>query len=208
MKKATRIKQALKNSGCFLRETVTGKSCRDDRIVVWPDRAVVVRHRAITRFAFCHRANSPAGKGCLVQQCCHHASSSIFTGDAGEKAMTGVGGADTTRLFFSIESQGVSRKIFAPECLLKLAPESLRLDEQLISGGLFSQNAGQTCLSDLCRIGVSLHFAQRDWRIGEFAILVKVVSGESFHPWLLSPRPERRASSKPSPSASPKLSIQ
>src|SRR4029077_9401514 len=109
------------------RKSVIGKTRRSDGIVVWPDRPIVIGDRIVLLFERTHGANAPAGKRVVGQQNLSHSFCLGRFGNAGVETMARIRCANATRLFLPVESQSVGGEILAPEGLVELFLEQLRL---------------------------------------------------------------------------------
>ena len=113
-------------------ETVSRHAGGDDRVVVRPDRAVVIRLRVVASLAGGNRADAPAGKRRVLHQCSADARRALGRDDPRKQAMPGIGGAHTTRALVPIESQRVCAELVAPEGVLELHPQPLGARHPLV----------------------------------------------------------------------------
>src|SRR5690625_878523 len=71
-------------------QTIAGQPQGDQRVVVWPDRTVVVGNRAVARFARGDRADPPAGKESRIQQRIGHLAGALGRRQVAEEQMSGI----------------------------------------------------------------------------------------------------------------------
>src|SRR5439155_24108991 len=76
--------------GRLLAEPVAGEAVRDERVVVRPDRAVVVAHRVVRRIPARERADAPAGVHVRRHEAMHHARGTLPRGDPAPERVSGV----------------------------------------------------------------------------------------------------------------------
>src|ERR1043165_2273632 len=115
-----RVEKGRQDSKSRLFISVTGQPKRNQRIVVRPDRAVVVGHGIITRLGGCDRSPAPAAEKGVAEQVLLNPGGRIRLGDAGERALRRVGASYPARLFRAVQSDRVSLDLLAPKCLVKL----------------------------------------------------------------------------------------
>src|SRR5947207_14956855 len=100
-------------------EAVAGKAERDQRVVMRPDRAVVIGHRIVAGLAQRHRADAPAGEEMRSHQIGGDLAGAVLTHHAAEQQLPGVGAADLAGLLGPIEREPIGAELLAPECFLK-----------------------------------------------------------------------------------------
>src|SRR5438874_643395 len=71
--------------------TVSGAAGRDHRVIVRPDRSVVIRHRVVPRFGCRYRSDAPAGKDVPIAKPFGHTPGALGGGDARKEAVAGIG---------------------------------------------------------------------------------------------------------------------
>src|SRR6202011_2567860 len=98
----------------------SGNQC----IVVWPDRAVVIRHRVVARLEIGHGAYTPAREKNIVMQALDDGGRVLRPGDVREQAMTGIRAAYAALILLTVQRQCVHRDLRAPEALLKALPDA------------------------------------------------------------------------------------
>src|SRR5262245_45972034 len=110
-----RIEQALEHALDRAIEAAAREPERNQRIVVRPDRAVVVGHRVVARFRAGDGANAPAGEELRPQQPESDLDRPVGPGDAGEQDLAGIGAAHAARLLAAVERQRIGAELWAPE---------------------------------------------------------------------------------------------
>ena len=89
------------------RQAVPGEPGGDQRVVVRPDRAVVIRHRVVAHFAGVDGPDAPAGKHALSQQRLGDLPRAVRLRETREQAMPGVRRADRAGTLLAIQRQRV-----------------------------------------------------------------------------------------------------
>ena len=90
-----------------------------ERIVVRPDRSVVIRHRIVADFALRNGANSPIAEALRARQRICDTDGIGGIGYAGEERMPGVGGPYPAWFLGSIQGQGIGADLLTPEAFVK-----------------------------------------------------------------------------------------
>ena len=115
------VEQALEHLLDRMLQAVAREPERDQRVVVRPDRTVVIGHRIVARFAARHGADAPAGEKMRPHQIGGDHAGAIFAHDAAEQQLPGIRRAHLARLLGAIERQRVGAEFLAPERLLQNA---------------------------------------------------------------------------------------
>ncbi len=87
----------------------------DHRIVVRPDRAVVVGHWIIAGRAARHCPDAPSGKGAWLHQPGDDLAGAIPLGNAAEQNLAGIRRMNAAGLLVTVERQRVGAEVLAPE---------------------------------------------------------------------------------------------
>src|SRR3984957_9480113 len=82
---ARSVKETRQEPLSFLSQSISSKAEADQRVVVRPDRAVVVGHRIVARFGRGDRPDAPAREEVRTQQLLSDRRRSILRNDAGEQ---------------------------------------------------------------------------------------------------------------------------
>src|SRR5262245_40991616 len=114
------IEHAVEQVGHRVLQAVAGEPKRNQRIVVRPDRAVVVGHRIVTGFADRDGADAPARVEALAHQIGGNAARTILAHDPGEEKLSGIGGSHPALRLVAIERERVGAELLAPERRLEL----------------------------------------------------------------------------------------
>src|SRR6185437_4629164 len=109
------IEQTLEQGLDLALQAIPREPQGDQRIVVRPDRAVVVGHRIVAGFALGDGANAPAREETRSQQAGRDRGRTVWLNDAGEQELACVRRADTARLLVAVEGNGVGAEIGTPE---------------------------------------------------------------------------------------------
>src|SRR6185295_3421294 len=124
---ARRIEQAFEHLRDRALVAIARKPERDQRVVVRPDRAVVIRHRIVARLAARDRTDAPAREEARAEQSVRDALRAIGPRDAGEQHLARVGCAHAARLLRAVERESVTFKLRAPERGLEFLCKARRL---------------------------------------------------------------------------------
>ena len=120
---ARRVIETRQEPLSFLSQSVSSEAEADQRVVVRPDRAVVVGHRIVARFGRSDRPDAPASEEVRAQQLLSDRRRSFLRDDAGEQQLTGIGRAHSARTLPAIERERIGPDVFAPERLFEANPE-------------------------------------------------------------------------------------
>ena len=145
----------------------------DQRVVVRPDRAVVVRHRVVAHLVGVEGADPPAGEGGLVEQGVGHPPGARPAGDPREQAVPRVRGPHLAPPLLAVERQGVGGDLLAPEVLLEFLAQLLGLPLQLLGVIVLAEQAGQRGGRLARGVDVPLHLAEGDRTLHEPAVAVE-----------------------------------
>src|SRR5260370_19145730 len=85
LKIACGVEQAFEHPLERALEVVAGETERDQRVIMRPDRAVVVRHGIVARFRVGNRPNPPPGKEFWPHQTVRYLDASTEPGAAGDQ---------------------------------------------------------------------------------------------------------------------------
>ena len=114
-------------------EAVAREAERDQRIVVRPDRAVVIGHRIVAHFTARHGPDPPAGEEARAQQPVRDQFRAVRPRDAGEQHLAGIRGADAARLLRAVERERIGLQFLTPECRLEALGKTLRVGFKLVA---------------------------------------------------------------------------
>ena len=118
-------------------EAVAREAQRDQRVVVRPDRAVVIGHRVVARLAHGDGADAPAGEDIGAAAARGDAPRAVRPRDAGEQAH---GPALEVRTrhgrLVAVERQRVGADLLAPERLLEALAQRARASRLELRGAL------------------------------------------------------------------------
>ena len=154
-------------------EAIACKAERDQRVVVRPDRAVVIGHRIVARLAARHGADTPAREKMRPHQVGGDEAGAVFAHHAAEQELPGVRRAHPARLFGAVERERIGAEIVTPERFLKTFGELPRLDLQLFSHLALAEPRRATRRQPPGGIHIALHFGERDMTLGQTAVGVK-----------------------------------
>src|SRR5579864_976383 len=122
-----RVKQRLEQLFNAMLEPISREPQRNERIIVGPDRSVMIGHRIVTRLSLRHRANAPAGEEVRPHQTRGDEAGAVLPDEAGEQQLSGIRRANAARLLVSVEGDGVGRQFIAPENFLEPLRETVSL---------------------------------------------------------------------------------
>ncbi len=154
-------------------QPVAGKAERDQRIVVRPDRPVVIGHRIVARLALRDGADAPAGEEAFAHEIDGDAARTVLAYDAGKQELPGVGGMHPALRLGAIERECVGAELLAPERRLKTLGKKLRLGLQLPHHVEAAQPPGAARCQPLGGEHIALHFGKRDMPLGQTAVGVE-----------------------------------
>ena len=127
VEKEARIKDARENLDGLIHQSIAAKAGGDQRVIVRPDRSIVIRHRIVPCFLGSHGPNSPSRERRFVSKGCCYSTRPLLFRDSGEKAMTSVRRSDATRLFPAVQGQGIGGDLVTPEGLIETSIQRLCL---------------------------------------------------------------------------------
>ena len=166
-----RIEQALEDAGRFGLEAIAREAKADQRIVVRPDRAVVVRHRVIARLALRDRADAPAAERLAAHQRVGGTARPLRIRNAREERMAGVRGANAAGPLGAIERERIGADIRAPERLLELIARRCSASLPSFDASVrWPSRVGNRREGALGRVDVALHLAERDRPLRQRAV--------------------------------------
>src|SRR5260370_36124064 len=108
-------------------EAVTHQPGRADRVVVRPDRAVVVAHRVVGSHRCGQRADAPATEHLRGHQVPRNRVRLAFVDDAGPQAVPDVRGERVDRAFVTVKPDRVPALVRQPESGVEVAFQLLGL---------------------------------------------------------------------------------
>src|SRR6478609_845905 len=100
-------------------QAVAREAERDQRIVMRPDRSIVIGHRVVTGFAARYGADAPSRKEFVAHQVGRDPPRPIGPDDASEEKLTGIRGSHLARPLGAVERERVSAELLAPERFLE-----------------------------------------------------------------------------------------
>ena len=103
-------------------QAIAAETQRNQRIVMRPNRAVMIRHRVIAGGRNRGRPHSPTGEAARAEKCLGDTARASGIGDPGQQRVPGIRGDDPTGLLGPVERQRVGRQVFAPERRLEPFP--------------------------------------------------------------------------------------
>src|SRR5262249_58837703 len=119
--------QALEHMLDRMLQAIPREPERNQRVVMWPDRAVVIGHRIIPGLAERDRANTPAGEEVRPQEINGDATGTILADHAAEQQMSRIRRAHRARPLLAVERQRIGAELLAPECFLEALGQLARL---------------------------------------------------------------------------------
>src|SRR6185436_16309586 len=135
---------------------------RDQRVIVRPDRAVVVRSGVEAPLALAQGADAPAAEEVGAEQALRHARRALGAHHAGKQQLAGVRAAHAARRAVAVERDRIGAELLAPE-------RGLEARRELV--GFLLELGGKLLLAEVEREqrglapgeeAVALHLAQRD----------------------------------------------
>ena len=156
------IEQALKHTVDRVLVPIARKPCRDERVVVRPNRPVVIGHRVVAALLARHGTNAPSGKEGRPHQVAHHGCGALRCGDAAEQHVTGIRSPNAARLLLAVEGERVGSDVIAPERGFELEREPGRLGIQRVASRVLAKPACGARHQALCREDIALHLAKGD----------------------------------------------
>ena len=151
-------------------QAVAREAERDQRIVVRPDRSVVIGHRVVTGFAARNGADAPSRKEFLAHQIGRDPPGTIGSDDAGEEKLAGIGRSHLARPLGAVERQRVGAEFLAPERRLEALGKLQRRGFELRRPIDQSQAPGAARRQPLAGKDIPLNLRQRDIAFGELPI--------------------------------------
>src|ERR1043166_1628511 len=125
------IQKACEDHPCRLLQSISSESSSNQRVIMRPDRSIVIRHRVIARFAAGHRADSPPRERRFACERCHYTARVFVSCDTSEQTVACIRATHAASLLVSIQRKRVCGKLVAPKCFLEPASERFRLFRQL-----------------------------------------------------------------------------
>src|SRR5918992_2453769 len=118
--------EALEDSQGGVGHAVARQPKGHERIVVRPDRTVVVRHRVVAGLPEGKRAHTPPRIPLRAEECRGHARATLTAGDAAHQHLAGVRGSHRARLLLAVEGDRIRAELFQPERLLEPVAQLVR----------------------------------------------------------------------------------
>ena len=125
------VEQALEHMFDRMLQSVAREAECDQRIIVRPDRSIVIGHRIVTRLAARDGADAPSRKEFMAHEIAGDHARPIRPRNAGEQQLPGIRRSHLARLFGAVERQRVSSEVVAPESLFEALGQPLRIGFQL-----------------------------------------------------------------------------
>src|SRR6478672_8204071 len=154
-------------------EAVAREPERDQRVVVRPDRSVVIRHRIVARFGIGNGADAPAGKEIRPQQSVADLERPLRPGDAGEQHLSGIGAAHATGLLLAVERERVGAEVRTPERGVESLGQEIGLGLEPVRILHAAKPLGTTRRQELGAVDVALHLRQRDRAFRQMSVGVE-----------------------------------
>ena len=154
-------------------QAVAREAERDQRIVVRPDRSIVIGHRVVTGFAARHRADAPSRKKFLTHQIGRDQARAVGSNHAGEEKLAGIRRSHLARPLGAVERHSVGAEFLAPERLLEALGKQQGCGFELRRLLDQSQAPGAARRQPLAGKDISLNLRQRDVALGELPIGMK-----------------------------------
>src|SRR5918996_4086678 len=168
-----RVEQALEYPGRLAREAVAREPRGDHRVVVWPERAVVVAHRVVAQLGRGNRPDAPAGKRGAAHQAPDDRFRPMRQRDAGEQGVPGVRCADPAGPLVAIQRQDVGTEVVVPERRVEAETQLLGLTIQGRRALLEPEPSGNGSRPASGSVGIALDLDERDRPLGQGAVGVE-----------------------------------
>src|ERR1700730_11409225 len=94
---------------------MAGAPQRTPRVLVWQNRAVMVRHRVIARGRNRSRPHPPPGEAAGAEESLGDTARASWIGYPGQQRMPGIRGDNPTGSLGLVERKRVGRQVFAPD---------------------------------------------------------------------------------------------
>ena len=167
------IEQGLEQMRHRMLQAVAREAERDQRIVVRPDRSIVIGHRVVTGFAARHRADAPSRKKFLAHQIGRDQARAVGSNHAGEEKLPGIRRSHLARPLGAVERHSVGAEFLAPERRLEALGKQKRRGFELRRPLDQSQAPGAARRQPLAGKDIPLNLRQRDVALGELPIGMK-----------------------------------
>src|SRR5262245_26372892 len=141
---------------------VARQASSDQRIVVRPDRSIVIGHRIVARLAMRDGTDAPTRIVGKAQKLGGDFSRAFRPGDARKEGVAGVAGTYLARGLATVERQRVTADLFAPKALLEAPTQSLSLPLEFGRPQGFAKPACADRRPLLGGIDITLHLNKRD----------------------------------------------
>src|SRR6185437_5482677 len=113
------VKQGFEHAYSLCLETVPREADRNHRVVVRPDRAVMIRQRVIPRLALGKCSDTPTAETIPTHEVAGHAARPLRRYYAREQRMPRIRGTHPTGPFLTIERQDIRSHLLIPELSLE-----------------------------------------------------------------------------------------
>src|SRR6202048_3714933 len=167
------IKQTFEHAIEAVFEPAAGEPERNQRIVVRPNRAVVIGHRIIARLARGNGADAPAGEEFCSCHGLAHLAGAFGRRNAGKQHLAGIGAAHPALLFVAVERERIHSDVRAPEARVEASREIVGLSVEPMRLVRHAETFGATRRKALGVESVALHLHKRDRPLGEPAVGMK-----------------------------------
>ena len=164
------VEQALEDVLDRMHQTVARQPERDQRVVVRPDRPVMIGHRIVAGLAERNGANAPTGEEMRPHQIGRDAPRAVVAYHAAEQQMAGIRGAHRAGLLLAVKRQRVGAELLAPECLLETLRQLPGLDLEPMRDLAPAEPLRATRRQPLGGEHIALHLGQRDIAFGQRAV--------------------------------------
>src|SRR5450432_4162996 len=167
------VEQALEHLLDRMLQPVAREAECDQRVVMRPDRPVMIRHRIIACLAQRDGANTPAGEEVRPHQVGGDAAGTVMAHDAGKQQLPGIGRPHPAWLLGAVECQCIGPELLAPERIFKSLGETLRFRCQFPRFIHQAQAESAACRQVLAGKHIALDFGERDVALGEPSVGMK-----------------------------------
>jgi hypothetical protein len=127
----------------LMRESISSKPFQDQRIVMGPDRTVVVAHGVIGLLGVSQGAESQTAEYRWIHQMIPNALGLLGVEDTGPETMAHIRTLDPARLEVTVQGEGGETLRLEPEQLIEMGAKAKRLDLVLMRAFGLSEERGQ-----------------------------------------------------------------
>src|SRR3954451_19977182 len=164
------VEQSLEDMRDRMLEPITREPERDQRIVVRPDRPVMIGHRIVTHLALRDGADAPAREEMRPHQIGGDEARAVLADHAAEQDLAGVGGPHLAGPLLAVECKRIGAELLAPERGLETLGQRLALGLELPGKIGFAEPERAARGEPLGGKDVTLHLGQREIAFRELAI--------------------------------------